>query len=31
MEGDYLWHARVPNDEELAKAFAELDAAQPSA
>jgi transketolase len=29
MEGDYNWHAKVPNDEELAKAFAELDAAQP--
>ena len=26
MEGDFNWHARVPNDEELAKAFAELDA-----
>lgn len=27
MEGDYNWHAKVPNDEELAKALAELDAA----
>jgi transketolase len=26
MEGDFNWHAKVPNDEELAKAFAELDA-----
>jgi len=24
MEGDYLWHARVPNQEELALALAEL-------
>ncbi len=29
MEGDYNWHAKVPNDEELAKALAELDAALP--
>lgn len=28
MEGDYNWHAKVPSPEELAKAFAELDAAQ---
>ena len=27
MEGDYNWHAKVPNDEELARALAELDAA----
>jgi transketolase len=27
MEGDYNWHAKVPKDEELAKAMAELDAA----
>jgi len=27
MEGDYNWHAKVPSDEELAKAFVELDAA----
>lgn len=26
MEGDYNWHAKVPTPEELAKAFAELDA-----
>ncbi len=31
MEGDYTWHAKVPNDEELAKALAELDAALPAA
>jgi transketolase len=31
MEGDYNWHAKVPNDEELAKAMAELDAALPAA
>jgi len=31
MEGDYNWHAKVPNDEELAKAMAELDAALPVA
>ena len=28
MEGDYNWHAKVPSPEELAKAFAELEAAQ---
>ncbi|MEK7219792.1 MAG: transketolase [candidate division NC10 bacterium] len=28
MEGDYNWHAKVPSPEELAKALAELDAAQ---
>ncbi len=27
MEGDYNWHAKVPSDEQLAKAMAELDAA----
>ena len=27
MEGDYNWHAKVPKDEELAQAMAELDAA----
>ncbi len=27
MEGDYNWHAKVPSDEELAKAMAELEAA----
>jgi transketolase len=27
MEGDYNWHAKVTNDQELAKAMAELDAA----
>jgi len=31
MEGDYNWHAKVPSDEELAKAMAELDAALPVA
>lgn len=31
MEGDYNWHAKVPNDEELMKAMAELDAALPPA
>lgn len=31
MEGDYNWHAKVPSDEELAKALAELDAALPVA
>ena len=31
MEGDYNWHAKVPNDEDLAKALAELDAALPAA
>ena len=30
MEGDFNWHAKVPNDEELAKATAELDAALPA-
>jgi transketolase len=28
MEGDYNWHAKVPSPEELAKALAELEAAQ---
>jgi transketolase len=27
MEGDYNWHAKVPNPDEMAKAMAELDAA----
>jgi len=31
MEGDFNWHAKVPNDEELAKSVAELDAALPAA
>jgi transketolase len=31
MEGDYLWHSKVPSDEELARALAELDAALPAA
>ncbi len=31
MEGDYNWHAKVPNDEEMAKALAELDAGLPAA
>jgi transketolase len=31
MEGDYNWHAKVPSDEELAKAMAELEAALPAA
>jgi transketolase len=26
MEGDYLWHAKVPSAAELQRAFAELDA-----
>ncbi len=30
MEGDYNWHAKVPNDEELAKAMAELEATLPA-
>jgi hypothetical protein len=30
MEGDFNWHAKVPNDDELAKATAELDAALPA-
>jgi transketolase len=30
MEGDYNWHAKVPGDEELAKAMAELEAALPA-
>jgi len=29
MEGDYNWHAKVPSQEELARAFAELDAQRP--
>lgn len=29
MEGDYGWHARVPSQEELAKAFVELEAQRP--
>jgi transketolase len=29
MEGDYLWHAKVPTNAELAAALAELDAAEP--
>ncbi|HXZ44474.1 MAG TPA: transketolase [archaeon] len=31
MEGDYNWHAKVPSDEELAKAMTELEAALPVA
>jgi transketolase len=31
MEGDYNWHAKVPNEEELSKAMAELDASIPAA
>jgi transketolase len=26
MEGDYLWHAKVPSSDDLARALAELDA-----
>lgn len=26
MEGDYLWHAKVPTPDDLERAFAELDA-----
>ena len=26
MEGDYLWHAKVPTDDDLGRAVAELDA-----
>ena len=26
MEGDFNWHAKVPSDEQLADALAELDA-----
>ena len=26
MEGDFNWHAKVPSDEQLAGALAELDA-----
>jgi hypothetical protein len=26
MEGDFNWHAKVPNDEQLADALEELDA-----
>ena len=26
MEGDFNWHAKVPTDEQLAQALAELDA-----
>lgn len=29
MEDDYNWHAKVPNQDELAKAYAELDAQRP--
>jgi transketolase len=29
MEGDYNWHAKVPNDDELAKALAELETQRP--
>jgi transketolase len=25
MQNQYLWHSKVPTDEELAKAFAEID------
>jgi len=28
MEGDYLWHAKVPSDSELAAAIAELHASE---
>ena len=31
MEGDYNWHAKVPNKDELAKALAELEAQRPRA
>jgi hypothetical protein len=27
MEGDFNWHAKVPTEEQLATALAELDAA----
>lgn len=30
MEGDYNWHAKVPNQEEMARALAELDAQRPA-
>jgi transketolase len=29
MEGDYNWHAKVPSKEELARAYAELEAQRP--
>lgn len=29
MEGDYNWHAKVPNNDELAKALAELETQRP--
>lgn len=29
MEGDYNWHAKVPNSDELAKALAELETQRP--
>jgi len=29
MEGDYNWHAKVPNKEEMAKSLAELEAQRP--
>jgi len=31
MEGDYNWHAKVPNKDELAKALAELEGQRPRA
>jgi len=31
MEGDYNWHAKVPNKDELAKALAELETQRPRA
>ena len=29
MEGDYNWHAKVPSNDELAKALAELETQRP--
>jgi transketolase len=29
MEGDYNWHAKAPNNDELAKALAELETQRP--
>jgi transketolase len=29
MEGDYNWHAKVPNNDEMAKALAELETQRP--
>jgi transketolase len=29
MEDDYNWHAKVPNSDELTKAYGELEAQRP--